>query len=134
MRLSTNNDEYVIHFLDDCTRMNFVYTLNEKKGSLATVQNFCAMTERQYNLPVKTFKLDGETSLLSKFKEWALKKGITIERSPPYTPDQNGAAERSGGVLIARATSLRIEANLPETLWPEIYRTAGYLINRSPTA
>jgi hypothetical protein len=66
-----------------------------------------------------------------------LKKGITIEQSAPYTPDQNGAAERSvvlEGLLIARATSLRIKAKFPETLWPEIYCRAGYLINRSSAA
>jgi len=134
MRLSMDNSEYLQHFLDDCTHMNFVYTQETKRTSLAIVQDFCAMTERQYNLPVKILKLDGETSLLTKLEQWASKKGITIERSPPYTQGQNGAAERSGGVLIARATNLRIEANLPETLWPEIYYTAGYLINRSPTA
>jgi len=36
-------------------------------------------------------------------------------------------------VLINRATSLRQSANLPIELWPEIYCTAGYLLNRSPT-
>jgi hypothetical protein len=45
------------------------------------------MTERQYNLLVKAFKLDRETSLLNKFKDWALENRIIIERSPPYTPD-----------------------------------------------
>jgi hypothetical protein len=134
MRTGFNEDTEVGHFLDDATRMNFVYTLRTKGQALQTVQDFCEMTERQYNLPVKVIRLDGERSLQVKFEDWAAEKGITIERSPPYTPEQNGAAERSGGVLIARATSLRIEANLPESLWPEIYRTAGYLINRSPTA
>jgi hypothetical protein len=92
------------------------------------------MTERQYNLSVKILKLNRETSLLTNFENWASKKGIIIKQLPLYTLDQNGAAERSGGVLIARATSLQIEANFPETLWPEIYCTASYLINRSPTA
>ncbi len=60
-------------------------------------------------------------------------EGILIERTPPRTPKPNGPIERSGGVLIARGTCLRLDANLPEELWPEIYRSAGYLINRSPT-
>jgi len=134
MRPAMDDSEYIQHFFDECTHMNFVYTKESKRTSLATTQDFCAMTERQYNLPVKILRLDGETSLLTKLEKWAAKKGIIIERSPPHTQDQNGAAERSGGVLIARSTSLRIEANFPEELWPEIYQTAGYLINRSPTA
>jgi hypothetical protein len=67
--------------------MNFVYLETTKRTSLAILQDFCAITERQYNLPVQTFKIDGETSLLTKFEKWAAKKGITIERSPPDTPD-----------------------------------------------
>jgi hypothetical protein len=89
------------------------------------------MVERQYKLPIKAFRINGERSLLKSFKNWTTEQGITIERSPPYTLDQNGAAERSRGVLIARATSLRIMGNLLEDLWPEIYFTAGYLCNRS---
>ncbi len=49
--------------------MNYVYTQVTKRISLAVAQDFCAMTERQYNLPVKAFKLDGETSLLTKFTD-----------------------------------------------------------------
>jgi transposase InsO family protein len=114
--------------------MNFVYILQSKQAALRTIKDFCAWIKRQYKLLVRIFRLDGETSLLTKFENWAATEGIQIERSPPRTPQQNGAAERSGGVLIARATTLRLEANLPESLWPEIYCTASYLINRLPTA
>ncbi len=61
------------------------------------------------------------------------RKGIGIELEATYTPAQNGAAERSGGVLTAKARALRIHANLPETLWPESIKAAAYLTNRSPS-
>jgi hypothetical protein len=114
--------------------MNFVYILRSKREALRAIKDFYAWTKRQYKLLIRAFRLDGETSLSTKFKNWAATKGIRIERSPLRTLEQNGAAERSGGVLIARATKLRLEANLPESLWPEIFRMAGYLINRSPTS
>jgi len=59
--------------------------------------------------------------------------GILPERTAPDTPDQNGPSERSGGVIVGKARRLRIDALLPEDLWPEFIRTAVYLMNRSPT-
>ena len=48
-------------------------------------------------------------------------------------PEQNGAAERSGGVIMAKARAIRINAHLLEFLWPKTVKTAAYLTNRSPT-
>ncbi len=53
--------------------------------------------------------------------------------SAPYTHAQNGTAEQSGGVIVAKAIALRIDACLPENIWPEAVQAAGYLANRSPT-
>ncbi len=60
-------------------------------------------------------------------------QGILIKRTPLRTAEPNRPIKRSRGVLIARGTCLRLNINLPEDLWPEIYQSAGYLINRSPT-
>lgn len=35
-------------------------------------------------------------------------------------------------MITMGARTIRISANLPENLWPEIVRAAGYLINRTP--
>ena len=67
-----------------------------------------------------------------KFDELTALYGITTERTAPDTPDQNGAAERSGGVILTKARSMRIQASLPANLWPEIIKAAGYLNNRTP--
>jgi hypothetical protein len=47
-------------------------------------------------------------------------------------PIYHGAAERSGGLIITKARLIRINANLPENLWPEVIIAAGYLVNRMP--
>src|SRR5262245_61413693 len=59
-------------------------------------------------------------------------KGITFEPSAPRTQAQNGAAERSGGVIMEKARVMRISANLPHNLWKEIINTATYLYNQMP--
>ena len=43
---------------------------------------------------------------------------------------QHGRAERSERVLTSRAIKLKLANNLLDYVWPEIYKTAGYLLNR----
>ncbi|KAI1003455.1 hypothetical protein K3495_g4750 [Podosphaera aphanis] len=66
---------------------------------------------------------------------------ININRSEPtpntidcksYTPEQNGAAERSGGILITKARAIGLEASLPTNLWPETVSNAGCIADRTP--
>ena len=65
---------------------------------------------------------------------WFSQEGIGFESSPPNTQDQNGRAERAGGVIITKARSMRISAKLPHDLWVDIVDTAVYLDNRTSKA
>ena len=55
-------------------------------------------------------------SLGNEFDDWTADKGITVEYLAPNTPEQNGPAKRSRGVIITKARCMRIEARLPEEL------------------
>jgi len=35
-------------------------------------------------------------------------------------------------VIITKAHAMRIEANLPANMWPEIVKAAGYVSNQTP--
>ena len=56
-----------------------------------------------------------------------------VAESNAYTPAQNGAAERAGGVIMRKARAMRIEAQMPESLWPKFFKAAIYITNRTPT-
>ena len=127
-----NGDEWILHFLDDATRLNFVYTLPVKSLTTDSVQEFITWVRRRFGYEVKIFRTDNETSLGKRFTTWIKEKGYTVESSTPYTPEQNGAVEKSGHAIIVKARSIRIAANLPENLWPEVVKAAGYLLNRTP--
>ena len=127
-----NKDQWVAHFLDDCTKMNFVYTLPAKRLFVDVIREFTQFVGLNYQ-PIKTLRIDNERSLGTNFDIFTQTKGIAVEYSAPYTPEQNGAAERSGGVITAKARCIRTHADLPTTLWPEAVKTAGYLLNRTPT-
>jgi IS30 family transposase len=133
MTTAYNGDNWILHLLDDATRMNFIYSFPEKSDVVDCVIAFSNMVKTQFNAIIKIFKFDNEQTLGNRFHKFVKEKGILLEQSVTYTPEQNGPAERSGGVIIMRSRALNIEARLPEDLWPESARTAVHLINRSPS-
>src|SRR5436190_9855505 len=134
MTKAYNDDWMFLHLLCLRTGMNHVKTLNNKKEGtlLKALKEFVAFVKTRYNCTVHGFHTDGERALGMKFQDWTKSKGITLETSAPYSHEQNGSAERSGGVIILRARAMRVHANLPEHLWPEIVTAAAYVLNRTP--
>jgi transposase InsO family protein len=58
-------------------------------------------------------------------------KGISQNFSSPYTPEQNGVAERKNRALIEAARTLLNGSVLSKQFWTEVVRTACYTQNRS---
>jgi hypothetical protein len=135
MEQGEDGESLFIHFLDDCTRMNFVYALPNKRQEtiLQTIRDFVQYAKVRWNRIVRIIRRDNESGLGKQYSNWVLDTGITEELSAPYTPEQNGSAERSGQALVVRFRALKAESNLPKKIWKEIVITAGYLLNRSPT-
>ena len=63
------------------------------------MQEFITWLRRHYGYEVKTFRTDNETSLGKRFTTWVKDNGYTVESSAPYTPEQNGAAEKTGQAI-----------------------------------
>ena len=114
--------------------MNYVYSLSNKEQStiLRTLKEFVAFVQTRYNCTVRGFRSDDERGLGKRFTRWIKTSGRTFEPSAPYTHEQNGSAERSGGVIISRARAMRVHARLPKDLWPEIMPASAYVLNRTP--
>ena len=56
---------------------------------------------------------------------------VIHETTAPYSPDQNGVANRT---IMERVKAIIADANLDKRLWMEIADTVVYLKNRSPTS
>ncbi len=91
-----------------------------------------AFVQTRYNCTVQVLRSDGDPGLGGTFYQWIKDNGYTFESSAPYTHEQNSAAEYFRGVIIRRARAMRIYANLPKNLWPEIVTAAAYILNRTP--
>jgi hypothetical protein len=94
---------------------------------------FIQFMKKQFNITVKVIETDNEiVTVKQEVARWCASLSIKIEPSAPDTQAQNGGAERSGGVIKEKARAIRLDANLPWDLWPEITRAAVYLYNRTP--
>ncbi|GBP89832.1 Retrovirus-related Pol polyprotein from transposon TNT 1-94 [Eumeta japonica] len=92
------------------------------------------MVERQTDRKIKCLRSDnGGEFANKKFDEHLNKCGIKRQFSVPYTPQQNGVAERANRTIIEMARSMLSNSGLNENLWAEAVSTAVYIRNRSPT-
>lgn len=51
----------------------------------------------------------------------------------PYTPQQNGMAERSMYIIMSAVQSVMAEKQLAKSFWNEIAATVVYIQNRCPS-
>ena len=109
----------------------FMSTHGEEKENLKILKDFFNWVKERYKRDIHIVRSDNELAR-TKTTRWLHKKGCAIEPSAPRTQEQNGTAERSGGVIMERARAMRLAANLPHDLWKEIINTAVYLFNRTP--
>jgi len=68
------------------------------------------------------------------FETYLKLKGIKHEITVPYTPHQNGVAERLNRTLQETALSQIVHAHLPKYFWADSIATACYVRHRLPVA
>ncbi|MCO5562588.1 hypothetical protein L7F22_016216 [Adiantum nelumboides] len=67
------------------------------------------------------------------FKDFLEKKGIKHQYIMPFTPQQNGVAERKNKSLMETARCMLKAKSLPHKLWMEAVACAAHVLNRCPT-
>ncbi|KAF2358480.1 Reverse transcriptase RNA-dependent DNA polymerase [Trinorchestia longiramus] len=112
------------HFIElaDGSRMNNIVDAKAFKKFLADSAPFGS---------VKRLRTDNGTEYSSRlFKAVVMDNKIKHEFTAPYSPHQNGTAERSWRSLFEMARCLLLHANLPKELWNHAVRTAAHIRNR----
>ena len=131
---SFGGSRYFLVLVDDATRMTHVAFLRKKTEVLKEFKAYVAMMRQQGHGRIRALRTDNGTEYCNTaFLNYLASMGIKHQTSAPYTPEQNGLAERTNRTLIEKARCMLSHAKLPRPYWAEAVRTAAYLKNLSPS-
>ena len=127
--------KYFDTFIDDFTRKTFVYFLTQKSQVFDKFKEFKAFAENQTGMKLQKLRSDNGGEYTSKaFNSFCKEHGIERQFSTPYTPQQNGVAERKNRTFFESARCMLQHSGFSNVFWVEAINTAAYVLNRAPTS
>ena len=133
--VSNQGFKYYAIFVDDYSRYSWFYPLRNKSDFESVFISFQKMVENQLNTKIKVFQSDGGGEFVSNsLKAHFSKHGIHHRISCPYTPQQNGLAERKHRHLVELGLCMLFHSHTPQKFWVESFFTANYIINLLPSS
>ena len=122
--------KYFVTFIDDFSRKTFVYFMKQKSEVLDHFKIFKALVEKQTGFEIQKLRSDNGGEYTSKaFKQFCEQHGIERQFSTPYTPQQNGVAERKNRTLFESARCMLQHKQPSNAWWAEAINTARYVLN-----
>ena len=116
----------------------FVYFLQQKSDATKALKKFLSdiapygkvkrMTP--YGKTKRMRSDNGGEYIADEYEEVLIENQIRHETSAPYSPHQNGTAERNWRTLFDMARAMLIESGLPKKLWTYAVMTAAHIRNR----
>ena len=105
--------------------------LQEEERDQQTVIDFANEAQCQHNAKILTIRSDNGTEFKNyTLDEFLSDEGIKHQYSAPYTPQQNGVAERKNWTLMDAARTMMAEFKSPYNFWAEAINTACHASNR----
>jgi len=131
---SHHNNRYFILFIDDFSRMTWVYFLKAKLEVFGIFKKFKALVEKQSGKQIKVLRSDrGKEYTSREFDKFCEDEGIEKQLTVAYTPQQNGVSERKNRTVMEMARSMLKEKGMPKIFWAEAVYIVVYILNRCPT-
>ncbi|CUS07136.1 unnamed protein product [Tuber aestivum] len=92
---SFGNSWYYVTFIDDNTRYAWIYTIKAKSDTVKVFEQFINERTTQDSTTIKRFRTDnGGEYINDKMLTLFQKHGIVHDKTPPYSHESNGVAER----------------------------------------
>ena len=131
--LTKGGKRYFMTLIDDATRFCYVYLLKSKDETLDYFKIYKAEVENQLERKIKRLRSDRGGEYFPKvFDDFCAEHGIIHERTPPYSPESNGVAERKNRTLTDLVNSMLDTAGLSKAWWGEALLTSCHVLNRVP--
>jgi transposase InsO family protein len=132
--LTKGGKTYFLTFIDDSTRFCYVYLLKTKDEAFNYFKTYKAEVDNQLERKIKRLRSDrGGEYFSNVFDEFYVEHGIIHERTPPFSPQSYGIAERKNRTLTDLVNAMLGTARLSKAWWGEAILTACHVLNRVPT-
>ena len=128
---SLGGHRYVVSFIWQHSRLARAYFIKHKSEVLQKCRQFCFDEFVPRTFSSLTLRSDGGGEYDNKaFDEFCFAQGIKREMSAPYSPHQEGVAERRWQTVGDMAMCLLKQADLPNSFRVRVVDVAFYLTNR----
>lgn len=126
---SFGGSRYYVTFIDEFSGFITVVPIARKSDVASAFKKYHPWLERKYDCKLKRLHCDGggEYRALAGYLE---SEGIELQQTPPYSPEQNGIAERANRTLMESARSMILHAKMPRAFWAEAVVHAADIRNR----
>ena len=125
--LTIRERRYFLLLVDDFTRIMWVFFLKEKSEAFQHIKIIKNLAESESGEKLKCFRMDrGGEFNSEEFGYYCDMNGIKRQLTAPYSPQQNGVAERKNRTIISCVRSMLKEKKLPIELWAEAVNTCSY--------
>ena len=131
-QLTLNGERYILTFIDEYSRKSWIYLTKTRTELYTIAAEWQKEVERQSNEELLAVRSDNAREYHALAKRLWKQSGVRSEFTTPYTPEQNGVAERLNRTLTSRIRAMLLGAGLPTKLWGEAAHTANYIYNRTP--
>ena len=121
-----NGSRYLLTFIDDFSRYTWVFFIKKKSEVCEKFTELKALIENasSQNIKILRYKNGGEY-FNNDLLHICSQSGIQVQHSVPYTPQQNGVAERKNRSLKEMTTCMLESKKLPTNLWDEAMHAAA---------
>jgi len=131
---SANGNKYIMTFIDDYTRICWVYLLKNKSDAFQTFKNFHKWIENDAQSHIGSIRTDnGKEYTSNEFENYLRQHGIKHKTTVPYNPQQNGVAERMNRTILNMVRSMLFFKNVKIMFWADVVLCVAYIKNRCPS-
>ena len=129
---SLGQARYFLLYKDDFSGYRFVYCIKHKSDVLDCFKKLCKLVPQQTGNHIQKIRSDrGGEFLGGEFVKFLADSNICHELTSPYTPKQNGCAERENRTLVECVHTMLHSKQLNLNMWGEAIQTAANHLNRT---
>jgi len=129
-----NGNKYIMTFIDDYTRMCWVYLLKDKSQVLETFKIFHVWIQNKAQSHIGSLRTDnGREYTSNEFEIYLRQHGIKHQTTVPYNPQQKSVVERMNMTLLNMVHSMMFFKNVIFMFWADVVLCVVYVKNMCPS-